>query len=104
TLPRFCPQRLLSSIMRIKENAKSLILAALSGAAMLVTAPGAGFADSSKCVESLWPAAKSAGVTRATFDRALKGFTPDPEVIEQANYQPEYVKPIGEYIDRAVSD
>ena len=62
-------------------------------------------ADNSKaCVDSIWPAAKSAGVTRATFDRALAGFTPDPEVIEAANFQPEYVKPIGEYIDRAVSD
>lgn len=56
------------------------------------------------CVEGLWPAAKSAGVTRATFDRAFQGFTPDPEVVEAANFQPEYVKPIGEYIDRAVSD
>ena len=36
--------------------------------------------------------------------RAFQGFTPDPEVIEAANFQPEYVKPIGEYIDRAVSD
>ncbi len=63
----------------------------------------AGLANS-KCVEGLWPSAKSAGVTRATFDRAFQGFTPDPEVIEAANFQPEYVKPIGEYIDRAVSD
>ena len=30
--------------------------------------------------------------------------TPDPKVIEAANFQPEYVKPIGEYIDRVVSD
>ena len=43
-------------------------------------------------------------MTRATFDHALQGFTPDPEVVEAANFQPEYVKPIGEYIDRAVSD
>ncbi len=72
---------------------------------MLVLALPAAAADSTQaCVESLWPAAKSAGVTRATFDRAFQGFTPDPEVIEAANYQPEYVKPIGEYIDRAVSD
>ena len=39
-----------------------------------------------------------------TFDRAFAGVTLDPEVIEAANYQPEYVKPIGEYIDRVVSD
>ena len=56
------------------------------------------------CVETLWPAAKAAGVTRATFDVAFQGFTPDPTVVEAANFQPEYVKPIGEYIDRVVSD
>jgi membrane-bound lytic murein transglycosylase B len=30
--------------------------------------------------------------------------TPDPKVIEAANFQPEYVKPVGEYVDRVVSD
>ena len=89
--------------MRIVRNTKSLILKAGLTASVLIAVPGAGLANS-KCVESLWPPAKGAGVTRATFDRAFQGFTPDPEVIEQANYQPEYVKPVGEYIDRAVSD
>jgi membrane-bound lytic murein transglycosylase B len=89
--------------MRIDQHAKSLILRAGFAALILIAVPGAGLADS-KCVESLWPAAKGAGVTRATFDRAFQGYAPDPEVIEAANYQPEYVKPIGEYIDRAVSD
>jgi membrane-bound lytic murein transglycosylase B len=55
-------------------------------------------------VEKFWPTAKAAGITRATYDRAFKGLTPDPKVIEAANFQPEYVKPIGEYIDRVVSD
>jgi membrane-bound lytic murein transglycosylase B len=89
--------------MRIAMNAKPLIPWALSAALALLAFPCQGLANS-KCVEGLWPSAKSAGVTRATFDRAFQGFTPDPEVIEQANYQPEYVKPIGEYIDRAVSE
>ncbi len=72
---------------------------------LVLTVPAAAAADRTQaCVESLWPAAKGAGVTRATFDHAFAGFTPDPEVIEAANFQPEYVKPIGEYIDRAVSD
>jgi membrane-bound lytic murein transglycosylase B len=88
--------------MRIMQNTRSLILGA--GSALLVAAyPAAGQANS-KCVESLWPSAKSAGVTRATFDRAFQGFAIDPEIIELATYQPEYVKPIGEYIDRAVSE
>jgi peptidoglycan lytic transglycosylase B len=90
--------------MRIALKAKPLILKVGSAALILGALPGAAIADSARCVEGLWPAAKSAGVTRATFDRAFQGFAPDPEVIEAANFQPEYVKPIGEYIDRAVSD
>jgi membrane-bound lytic murein transglycosylase B len=91
--------------MRIAQNPKSLILKAGSAVLLALAFPAAAAAASSQaCVEGLWPAAKSAGVTRATFDRAFQGFTPDPEVVEAANFQPEYVKPIGEYIDRAVSD
>jgi membrane-bound lytic murein transglycosylase B len=92
--------------MRIGLTSKSLILPAGIAAGALFALPAASFAadKNEACVETLWPAAKGAGVTRATFDRAFQGFTPDPEVVEMANYQPEYVKPIGEYIDRVVSD
>jgi membrane-bound lytic murein transglycosylase B len=91
--------------MRIAQSSKSLILNAGSAVLLVLAFPNLGAAASPKaCVEGLWPAARGAGVTRATFDRALQGFTPDPEVVEAANFQPEYVKPIGEYIDRAVSD
>jgi peptidoglycan lytic transglycosylase B len=91
--------------MRIAPSSKSLIINAGSAALLVLALPDlAAAASPQACVESLWPAARGAGVTRATFDRALKGFTPDPEVVEAANFQPEYVKPIGEYIDRAVSD
>ena len=91
--------------MRIVQKPKSLILNAVSAALLALAFPAAAAAGNAQaCVEGLWPAAKSAGVTRATFDRAFAGFTPDPEVVEAANFQPEYVKPIGEYIDRVVSD
>lgn len=91
--------------MRIAQNSKSLILGAGSAFSLVLALPAPAAADKvQSCVESLWPSAKGAGVTRATFDRAFQGFTPDPEVIEAANFQPEYVKPIGEYLDRAVSD
>jgi membrane-bound lytic murein transglycosylase B len=89
--------------MRIMKSPKSLILGAGLAALLVLAYPADGFANS-KCVESLWPSAKGAGITRDTFDRAFAGFAVDPEVIELANYQPEYVKPIGEYLDRAVSD
>jgi membrane-bound lytic murein transglycosylase B len=89
--------------MRIAQVSRTLILGTVAAASVAATSP----ANADKfqaCVNGLWPSAKAGGVTRATFDRAFAGLTPDPEVIEQANYQPEYVKPIGEYIDRAVSE
>lgn len=55
-------------------------------------------------VANFWPVAKAAGIHKDVYDRAFAGMTPDPKVIEQANYQPEYVKPIGEYVDRVVSE
>ena len=55
-------------------------------------------------IEWFWPTARAAGIKRETYDLAFKGMTPDPKVIEAANFQPEYKKPIGEYVDRVVSD
>ncbi len=55
------------------------------------------------CVKSFWPAAKRAGVSWDTFQRATAGITFDNEVIEAAKFQPEYKKPMGEYVDRAIS-
>jgi membrane-bound lytic murein transglycosylase B len=77
---------------------------AISALTFTLLPPAPAFAGKFQtCVESFWPSAKRAGVSRATFDRATKGLTLDPEVIESAKYQPEYKKPIGEYVDRAVS-
>src|SRR6187401_2572418 len=91
--------------MRITPNAKSLMLQAAFAVLALLALPAQSFAGRDQaCVEALWPAAKASGVKRETFDRAFQGFASDPEVVEQANYQPEYVKPIGEYLDRLVSD
>src|SRR5512144_714647 len=92
--------------MRIVQNRKTLIPKAGFALLCALLLPGAAPAADKfqACVDSLWPAAKAKGVSRETFDRAFAGVTLDPEVIEAANYQPEYVKPIGEYIDRVVSD
>lgn len=104
-MPRFRLPCLLGCAMRIMSNSKSFTGGSAAALLFALTLPTAAFAQGAKtCVEGLWPSAKSAGVTRATFDRAFQGFSIDPEVIEAAKYQPEYVRPIGEYIDRAVSD
>ena len=55
-------------------------------------------------VGSLWPQAKARGVSRATFDIAFRGVAPDPSVLEKTRKQAEFVKPVGEYLGKAVSD
>ena len=93
--------------MRIAQNLKvTLALLASLGALLLIGVPGQAEAAQSfsRWVERFWPVAKASGIKRATYDRAFKGMTPDPEVLEAAKFQPEYVKPVGEYVDRVVSD
>ncbi|MGB6347816.1 MAG: lytic murein transglycosylase, partial [Methyloceanibacter sp.] len=93
--------------MRIAPNLRvRLPLLTIFAALLMACVPGQASAAQSfsTWVEKFWPTAKSAGITRATYDRAFKGMTPDPKVLEAANFQPEYVKPVGEYVDRVVSD
>src|SRR5664279_5534071 len=54
-------------------------------------------------VIELWPDAQAKGTTRATFDTAMKGVTPDQRVINATTRQPEYGKPVGDYVNGAVS-
>ncbi len=51
----------------------------------------------------LWPDAHAKGIARATFDLALRGVTPDPRVIAATKRQPEYGKPVGDYINALAS-
>ncbi len=47
--------------------------------------------------------ARRAGISRRVFRRAFAGVTPDPEVLKKAEHQPEFTKPIWEYLASAVS-
>ena len=51
----------------------------------------------------LWPDAEKKGVTRSTFDVAMKGVTPDRRVIAATQRQPEYGKPFGDYVNAVAS-
>src|SRR5262249_7271920 len=44
----------------------------------------------------LWTDAQGKGITRATFNLALRGVTPDQRVIAATKRQPEYGKPVGD--------
>ena len=54
-------------------------------------------------LDELWPDAQAKGVTRATFDLAFAGVTPDPRVMGATRRQPEYGKPFGGYVASMVS-
>lgn len=48
--------------------------------------------------------ALAAGISPATFERAFAGVSPNNEVLERDAYQPEFTRPIWEYLDSAVSE
>lgn len=61
-------------------------------------------------IEGLWPEAEAAGVSRATFDKALAGFKPDLKLPDldlpgrpsnDASGQAEFTRAPAEYLDRA---
>ena len=80
------------------------MLARVAAAWMMVFCFGAQAQEPfAKFVNSLWPDAQAKGVTRATFDTAMKGVTPDQRVIAATQRQPEYGKPVGDYVNGLVT-
>ncbi len=67
---------------------------------------GSGRADAGfdRWVQNFWPTAKAAGISRAIYDAAFKGVTPDPEVLDKAHYQPEFATPLWQYVVTRVSE
>ncbi len=49
-------------------------------------------------------AALGRGIPEALYDRAFRGLTPDPEVIERNNRQPEFILPASQYVALVVTD
>ena len=47
--------------------------------------------------------AQKKGISRRTIEAAFAGVTPDPEVLKKNARQAEFVKPLSDYLDRAVS-
>jgi lytic murein transglycosylase len=60
-------------------------------------------ASVSAFLDALWIDAQKQGIARSTFDRALAGFTPDARVIAATHREPEYGKPVGDYVNAVAS-
>ena len=54
-------------------------------------------------LKGLWPRAEAHAVSRATFDAAITGLTPDPALMGNGTKQPEFERTIKDYLDGAVS-
>lgn len=76
--------------------------AAPSGRAKPGPSPS-GETDFQRFVEGLWPDAQARGVSRATFDLAFKGVAPDPKIVALTTKQSEFVRPIWDYLNGAVT-
>src|SRR5580704_3275908 len=61
-------------------------------------------ADFKKCIESQRPEAQRRGVSPDTFDAATAKLSPDLQIMDLLDNQPEYEKPIWDYIDAIVTD
>ena len=82
-----------------RHIAAALVVAAALG-------PSAARADQGfqNWINNFYATAAKSGITQATYRKAFAGVkTPDPAVIEKANYQPEFKHKIWEYIDSRVN-
>lgn len=85
------------------------LLAACLGAAVLSVSPSARAEDFAKWLQGTWPDAQKSGVSRATFDAAVRGLTPDLSLPDlalpgrektSAAGQAEFTKPPQDYLNR----
>ncbi len=54
-------------------------------------------------IAGFWPSAQAAGISRSTYERGFRGVRLDPAVLEKARHQPEFTRPLWDYVDSAVS-
>ena len=88
----------------MKGFAGFVLLAVLAAAPVSALEAEAAGGDFRTCLDRVGAQARAAGISQAVLDRALKDVTPDAEVLAVARRQPEFVKPVWEYLDSAVAD
>lgn len=55
-------------------------------------------------VRSFWSEASAAGISKRTYNHIFQGMDPDPDTLRLMDKQSEFVKPVWEYLESAVSD
>jgi lytic murein transglycosylase len=78
-------------------------IAALALAFAIGPASGQSIEPFDAFLAGLWKDAAAQGISRATFDLAFAGVTPDARVLGAMQHAPEYGKPFGAYVESIVS-
>ncbi len=83
----------------------AMLVSAFTLMATALATPASADAGFQKWVRDFRGTAASSGISGATYDRAFRGVTaPDPEVLEKARYQPEFVAPVWDYFDNRINE
>lgn len=82
-----------------------LSAAALCTGLLFSAGPAWAEAGFERWIQGFRATAAQNGISGKTFDRAFRGVSdPDPEVLEKARYQPEFVAPVWDYFDNRVHE
>ncbi len=88
----------------IRVSKIALAAALLAATSLLSVVPAKADPGFQNWVEKFYVVAKKNGITRATFDKAFANVSePDANVLEKANYQPEFKHKIWDYTDSRVN-
>jgi membrane-bound lytic murein transglycosylase B len=95
--------------MKFRRAARTLMSLALAAAlaAPVALSAGPAHADAGfrQWKQSFKASALKSGISSRTFDRAFRGVDAiDPEVLQKAAYQPEFVAPVWDYFDNRIND
>jgi lytic murein transglycosylase len=71
---------------------------------MKASAIRAAAANFENCLEGFWPLAAKRKISRASFDKYVKGLTPDLRIMDLVDSQPEFTKAFWDYLDILVND
>jgi lytic murein transglycosylase len=61
-------------------------------------------ANFESCLEQLWPLAARRNVSRASFNKYVRGLTPDLRIMDLLDAQPEFTKAFWDYLDILVNE
>lgn len=84
--------------------AMSSAAAAAEDPSMTPQAIAADTANFSSCLAGLWPMAAQRHVARDVFERELAGMTPEVKLLDYLRVQPEFERPLWDYVTSLVTD